>query len=432
MIVADEIKVKPMEEMGVIGLKETGGYINEEFLIKLQGQRGAQIFKEMSENDAIIGSVIFAIDMLIRQVDWKVQEASQDPADIEVADFVTSCMEDMSHTWKDMISEILSMLVFGYSWHEIVYKRRLGQSNNPTRRSKFDDGKIGWRKIPTRAQETLYRWHFDDDGGLKAFEQWDDYHGKQAIIPIEKSLHFTTRKRKNNPEGRSILRTAYRSYYFKKNIENIEGIGIERDLAGLPIIWVPPQYLSEKASADEKAALAKMQKLATSIKRDEQEGLVMPLAYDESGNKLFDIQLLNSGGSRQFNTSEIIRRYDQSMAMSVLADFILLGHEKVGSFALASSKTEMFSTAMGAWMDGISDVFNRHAIPRLVRMNNFSVKQFPKITHGDIESQDLGELGTYIQTISGAGATLFPDEKLENHLRKQAGLPLTDTDSESL
>jgi hypothetical protein len=35
-------------------------------------------------------------------------------------------MDDMSHTWDDMISEILTMLVYGWSWHEIVYKKRVG------------------------------------------------------------------------------------------------------------------------------------------------------------------------------------------------------------------------------------------------------------------------------------------------------------------
>jgi hypothetical protein len=32
----------------------------------------------------------------------------------------------MSHTFEDFITEALSMLGYGYSVHEIVYKRRLG------------------------------------------------------------------------------------------------------------------------------------------------------------------------------------------------------------------------------------------------------------------------------------------------------------------
>lgn len=421
-----------LSQLGVIGLKETGGRINEEFLTDLQGAKGIKVYNEMSENDEIIGSVLFAIEMIIRKVDWKVQEASQEQEDIDAKEFLESCMNDMSHSWSDFITEILSFLSYGWSWHEIVYKRRVGpQETDPKRRSKFSDGKIGWRKIPVRSQETWFQWHFSEDGDVTAMEQWDTYKGHQAVIPIEKSLLFNTRKRRGNPEGRSILRTAYRSWYFKKNIQNIEGVGIERDLAGLPMIWCPPQLLAKDASAEDKAVLVQLQKIVKSIKRDEQEGLVMPMAYDESGNKLYDLQLLNSGGSRQFDTSEIISRYDKGIAMSVLADFILLGHESVGSFALASSKTAMFATAIGAWLQSIADVINKHAVSRLFALNNFNpAMELPKIVHGDLETVDLDILGNFIGAMTGAGAELFPDKDLENHLRKQAGFPMSDTNQE--
>ena len=49
---------------------------------------------------------------------------------------------------------------------------------------------------------------------------------------------------------------------------------------------------------------------------------------------------------RNFDTSAIIERYNNNMAMSVLADFIVLGHNnRYGSFALAGSKTHMFGSA---------------------------------------------------------------------------------------
>ncbi|WP_155274431.1 hypothetical protein [Piscirickettsia salmonis] len=44
---------------------------------------------------------------------------------------------------------------------------------------------------------------------------------------------FRTTSRKGNPEGRSILRNAYQPWYYKKNLESIESIGIERNLVGL-------------------------------------------------------------------------------------------------------------------------------------------------------------------------------------------------------
>jgi phage gp29-like protein len=108
----------------------------------------------------------------------------------------------------------------------------------------------------------------------------------------------------------------------------------------------------------------------------------------------------------------------------VLADFILIGHQAVGSFALASSKTELFAVAIGGWLTSIADVLNRHAVPRLLALNpEFAKAKMPTFAHDDIETPDLEGLGNYIAALSGAGMTLFPDEELEDFVRRAAGMP---------
>ena len=114
-------------------------------------------------------------------------------------------MNDMQDTWTDTISEILSFLAYGWSYHEIVYKRRTGNSRDPRQNSKFTDGLIGWQKLPIRAQETLFRWEYDEADNLTGMTQLPPPDYRMATIPIEKALHFRTKSRKNNPEGRSIL-----------------------------------------------------------------------------------------------------------------------------------------------------------------------------------------------------------------------------------
>jgi hypothetical protein len=327
----------------------------------------------MADNDPTIGSMLYAIEKVITRLEWRVDPFSDDsadgdvkPEDKEAAVFIESCMHDMSDSWDSTLSQILSMLVFGFSYHEIVYKVRKGDSNDPKRRSKHNDGKIGWRKLPIRAQETLFRWEIDADGGIQAMVQVDPSTGGIHTIPIDKALLFRTVTTKNNPEGRSILRNAYRAWFFKRRIEEIEAIGIERDLAGLPVAYLPPEYLSSSASAEQQAVLASIQSIVTSIKRNEQEGIVMPAMYDDAGHKMFDLQLLSSGGSRQFDTDKIINRYDQRMAMSILSDFILLGSDRVGSYALGASKMDLWSMSVDAIAKNIAEVMNQYAIHGLL------------------------------------------------------------------
>ncbi|GAF77854.1 unnamed protein product, partial [marine sediment metagenome] len=206
--------------------------------------------------------------------------------------------------------------------------------------------------------------------------------------------------------------------------QNSPFIGVERDLAGIPIIWVPPQMFNKDASADDKAALAAYKEIVTNLKRDEQEGMVFPNAYDSNGKRMYDVSLLSTGGNRQVNTDIIVDRYDRRMAMSVLADFLFIGHKNTGSFALIDNKTDIFVTAIASWLESISDVFNRFAIPKLWAMNGFPMDRLAKLVYGDIETPDLEKLGQYVSNLSGSGVNLFPNKKLENWLKRAAGMPV--------
>jgi hypothetical protein len=414
----------PGGEIGATGLRlATGGTVEEEFHPNLIGRQALTTFREMSDNDPIVGGILYSFNMLCRQVDWIIEQGDASEEDVE---YLEGCLEDMSHSWADFISEVLSMLPYGWSYHEIVYKRRNGRQKETSGKSssKYDDNKIGWAKLPIRAQDTLQEWKFNPDtGAVEGFVQLAPPLYKIVTIPLAKALLFRTTSFKNNPEGRSLLRNAYRPWYFKNRIETIEGTGIERDLAGFPVLGIPAAYLSDTATPDKKALVESFRQVGANIRRDKQEYVIWPKAYDEAGNELFTLELMSAGGTRAFDTSAIIQRYDQRIAMTVLADFILLGHEKVGSFALSSDKTDLFAVALGTILDTIEETINRFAIPRLWEMNGWDPAKAPILRHGDIEDRDLTALGTFLSSLTSMGMTLFPDEDLDKYLRKTAHLP---------
>lgn len=414
------------DEIGFTGLNQFHGQINEEFLRELHGRRAIEIWREMSNNDATVGAVLFAIQMLIRNVEWDVEPGGSDQIDMDKAEFLKSNMHDMSETWSDMIAAILSFIPMGFSVHEPVFRRRLGESEDPKFDSKFDDGRMGWSKIPGRAQETISRWLFDDDSGeLNGLVQTALPKLTAVEIPRSRFLLFRTTTAKGNPEGRSALRTAYVAWFFKRRIEEIEGIGIERDLAGLPVATVPLELFGKDAKAGDKAILEEIFNIVTSIKRDELEGVVMPGQFDDKGNQMYKLELLSTGGRRQFNTTEIINRYDNRIAGSVLADVILMGQQAVGSYALSDNKTELFLAGLGAWVDSVTQTFNRQAIPQLFRLNTFpKTENLPQLVHSDFESVDLAVLGEYILKTTTAGVlNVANDEELESYVRRQGNLP---------
>lgn len=412
------------KEIGRVGQRRYGGIFYEEFLSELRGRKGAEVFTEMSNNDETIGAILFAIEMLVRQASWNVEPGGSTAKDREAAEFVTSCMDDMQQTWIDTISEILSFLTYGWSFHEIVYKRRMGRTKDNRTSSKYDDGLIGWMKLPIRSQETLYQWEYDDQDNLIGMTQMPPPDFGLITIPMNKAMLFRTRSRKDNPEGRSILRTAYRSWYFKRRIQEIEGIGIERDLAGLPVITTPEGMdIWDKDDEDMNAIRTGLEAMVKNIRRDSTEGLVLPFGYT--------FELTSTGGSRQFDTNSIIARYDTKISQTVLADFIQLGHESVGSFALSSDKTNLFSMAICAFLDIICQTFNSQGIPALIDINGdhfAGVTDYPRLTHGDIEDVDLATVATFIKDMTSIGV-IIPDESLEDYVRQLGKLPKRTTDT---
>lgn len=404
---------------GRIGQYRYGGVFYEEFLPELRGPKGVEVYKEMSENDDIVSAILFAIEMLMRQTAFSVEPAGDTEKDKRAAEFVEECMNDMQDSWTSTLSEILSFIPFGWSYHEIVYKRRMGHTKNPKTNSKYDDGLIGWRKLPIRAQETMYEWLYEDQSDeLTGMVQQPPPDFGTIEIPLDRALHFVTKSRKNNPEGRSILRGAYRAWYFKRRIQEIEGIGLERDLAGFPVLTAPESMdLWDTDDPDMAEALSRAESIVTGIRRDSREGLVLPNGWE--------LSLLSAGNRRTFDTNEIIDRYDKRIATTVMADFILLGQGDHGSWALSSDKTRLFSLAIGTYLDVICETFNIQGIPRLIDLNGEHFKgitDYPRMVHSDIEDRNLDELSKFLETMIGTGI-LMPDDQLEDFVRTEANLP---------
>lgn len=407
-----EPRLADFSEIGSTGLNRFGGNIYEEFLPQLRWPRAAGVYKEMASNDPTIGAILFVYDQLIRRTTWRVEAGGTDRVDQEAADFLTSCMDDMDQTWVATITEILSYFVYGWSWHEILFKKR------DTSNSKYPDGLIGWAGLAGRSQESWHEWLWDDKGKLNGMCQLPAPDFQIRELPYAKSMLFRTRADRGNPEGKSMLRNAYRPWYFKKHIEEIEGVGIERDLAGLPVLKPPESVDLWNANDTEAVKLRNhAERLVRNIRRDKNEGIVLPFGWE--------LNLLSTGSRRQFDTNAILNRYDQRIAITMLADIVLLGADKVGSFALADVKKSLMGAALEAQVNSIADEINKQGVPLLMKFNSrfANLKKYPRIQAGEVETPSLTELARYITALSGAKMPLFPNADLENFLRQVASLP---------
>jgi hypothetical protein len=167
-------------------------------------------------------------------------------------------------------------------------------------------------------------------------------------------------------------------------------------------------------------------KVGQGLKVDEQAYVMLPSNRDSNGEFLYDLELIAAPGNRQVNLTQPIERYARQMAMTVLADVILLGHERVGSYAMAETKSDLLNAGIQSFVDDLAEEFTRSAIKRLVILNGWDERLAPHLEAGQVSNLSTIELGTLLATLSGAGANLLPDKVLQDFLRQRAGLPTGD------
>jgi len=423
--IAKESEPVTFEELGVSGLRRTGGFIFEEWLNELSDlYRANRAYIEMRDNDPIVGAILFAAELFIRKVQWYAQPGGMSDKALKKAEYLDSVLIDLnSQNFNDVISEILSMLPLGWSACEKVFKIRDKEN------SKFPDGKVGWKRLGFRAQETLYEWVFNKETSeLEGMIQQDPVTGNNIFIPIKKILLFRTKIYKNNPQGRSILRNAYKDYWYKKRLEEDEAIGLEHDALGVLIAWVPEDVIRTDTAEHTKIKV-NIGNAIRKVQTNKGSAIVMPLARDANGNKKYDLTLLEgaSAGNKISQISAVIERHDTRIAQSCLYDIVMVGNKQgsgaSGSYALAETKSNNFIKSLTSFLDIIKNIFNEDGVYELFKLNGDDMQELPTLEHTQLTDADLVQVGTYLKALADSGFPLFPNRELMKYLMKIAGFP---------
>jgi len=395
-LAVDSKPKRPTEdEIGGTGTAIYSGFISdEEYNADLRGSLGRAIYDKMRRSDGQVKATLLACTLPIHAATWSVEPASDSPADIDIArELEWNLFEGMTITWQSYLSHVLLMLPFGFSMFEKVWQ--------------VVDGKLYWRKLAPRLPRTLYKWELDAHGGLSGVVQqsWVNNQYVQVTIPSDKLLVFTNEKEGSNFEGVSLLRAAYKHWYFKDLLYRIDGIAAERHAVGLPVFTYPPT-----ANAETKAKLDEMGQM---IQAHERMYLRLPeeIKFEMTGL---------TGSIRDVMPS--IEHHDRMISRSVLAQFLNLGSGDVGSWALARDQSSFFLMALRAVTTNICDTMNRYAIPQWVDFNYGNVDAYPRLTVSGLETRDTEKYAKSVTDLVMAGL-LTPGRDLEDSLRAFLKLP---------
>lgn len=426
-----------MGEVGAPGLNVKSGRIMQEPRRNLRFPESMNTYQLMMRDPAIAASINI-IRMFVRRVDWEFKPPKgreNDPQMIERAKFFNSLKDDMDISWGDFISSVMSMCIYGFSVHEKVYKKRTGKSGKYV--SKYNDGLIGWAKLPIRSQPTLDKWYFDDSTrevtgvrqNLYRINHDMSYLGNDngyRILPRSKFLLFKYDEDNGSPEGRSPLLNAYVPWKYKVQIEEFEAVGVSRDLVGIPMIGLPPDYLDENADDDKKAFVLYCKQLINDMIANDRAGIIFPRFIDpDTKENVFEFGLVSRQGAKAYDTAEIIERYSKQIMQAFMADVIAMGNSKYGSFSLADSKTSLLAMSVEVLLKQIRDVINRDLIPQTYALNQWDDSEMIEISFSDIETPDLELIAKFMQQVVAVGA-MEVDKKSSDYLRSLLGLPPAD------
>ena len=380
-------------EIGRSGTNIFSGIISEEYLAELSGTRAMKVYDEMRRSDATVRAALTAVQLPIRRAQWFVNPASDEDADKEVADFVERALFDlMSITWDDFLRQALLNTTYGVMVFEKVFEAK--EVDGATR--------VVWGKFAPRLPRSITAWQMSNgESGISQVTP----EGGTAEIPMEKLLIFTNEKEGDNWWGVSMLRSAYKHWYIKSNLEKIDAIAHERQGLGLPFV-----KLGQSATAEDRQ---QAETILGNMRAHEQGYLVEP---DSMAVEFKDMK-----ASSTKDASRAIDYHDRLITKAVLAQFLNLGSGASGSYALSQDHSALFLQSLEAIANGIVDTINKYAIPQLVDLN-FTVKEYPKLDYSGISRTDVDGISTAYQRLVQSGG-IKPIEEDEAYLRKTLGLP---------
>lgn len=416
-------------ESGYIGLNIYSGVSNNELKKELNFPNSIKTFKEMSYHSAVNSSITL-FDSIISKATWSFK-APRDASEEEKRQckLVESMMQDMEHSWAEFIRDVLSMNIYGFSVHEKVYRKRYKANG-----SMFNDGVIGWKKLPIRSQETIQEFKFSADGNditgvtqnisgvTDVYNRYSSRVTTEITLPRSKFLLFRAGKHRGDPFGVSPLRDAYLAWRFLTALEDLEAVGVSKDLNGLPVLMLPPQYLSADATPEQKAIKTYYENAMKNLQMNQQSAMILPNAFDpESKKPLFSLELLSVDGKKAFDISKIKEYYRNLIYTSLFSDILQMGQSATGSFALGSIKNSLSGAAAEGMIKVICEVLNQDLIRQTYEINGWDASRRGTLDYDNLEDTDLETVSKFWQRVASVGL-VEKDREILNAVRIAGGV----------
>ena len=365
------------------------------------------IVDQMVREDPVAQAIRLAWTLPLLSVQWSIQPGSDDPKDLEVAEFVQAAFfEHMCGGWNVFLEQAVQFTWRGFSAFEVVarYDKELGAT--------IVD------RLEPRLPWTIYSWQKYKDNRY-GFTQWPDpsdptvgsavsrFVFQGPVLPPDKLVLFRFQPEGDNPEPMGILRPCYAGWRQRRTYLRLEATGYERSAYGIPTVTVEPG-----ANPGDVAQV-------NIILRELRAG-IRAFAMFPSGFSLQWTECpMKADAIREARVAA-----GQDMARAALCQFLFTG-ESAGAYSLIQGQLDHYTMALQQAANNIANTLSQgpHAlVKRLVNWNFPGITNYPRVQAGEIRVGDPKQLVEAIKTAVDAGV-VTPDALIEAKVRDVLSLP---------
>lgn len=418
-------RAKPFSEQGVAGFAMFGGYVqtpetNSELI---GGQRWLRAADLLSNISIIAASLRYTLNLISRPT-WRFDPVNDTAEAKAAAEFMEAVINDTSASWTRVIRRAGMYRYHGFGVHEWVAKRR-------------EDGKIGIQSIESRPQHTIERWDIDENGGVLGVWQRDPQTARELYLPRQKLLYIVDDTLTDRPDGIGWFRHLVEPAHRLRSYLELEGIGFERDLSGIPIGRAPLEAINQlvvegKITEADKSRMMNQLTNFTEMKRKKSgTGLVLDSSTYEgksadgqsvSGVYKWDMDLLTGKSESIEELDKAVHRLQYDMALIMGTESMLVGREGEGSRALSEDKSRNMYLTANATLADMAESVDRDLRDPIWVMNGLDEKLKPKAKVEDVSFKDVEQIARVLADMATAGAILAPDDPAINDLRDLMGV----------
>ncbi len=403
-------------EKGFSGLKVFAGLVDEEYQTSLDDleDRISTYAKMRADGDVCALETALLQPLLSAQYEAKPHEDAADKKLAqEQADAFNGMVEELETPWGDVLAHAYKALFDGFSFAEKRWAER--------------DGLYVWEKIAPRRPDSLYQWHFDEEGtgklvGLSqhGYRVYGDTSRWEQTEPIslDKLFLWTYRPEFGNPEGRGIFRDIYRHWYIKDKAYTAACIRIER-------LACPTPLATPVADANgnyPQVSQTEMDSFAEALGRlrvYEQGKLILPAGYNVTAFEL---------GEPTVPWLDFITHHGGMILRAGLVQFLALGQDgNTGAWALAEDSSSFFLMALAAHAKWFCNVVNRQGVRQFVDANWGRPKDglYPTMKCTGLGVKDKKAVAELFRLLAGAQENLLDrKDEIANVYREAVGIEL--------